>query len=215
MHTGTIVKKNPLSLLLAFGISLCLAALASCSETEETDEYANWQERNEAYIDSIAKVCSINADGKWIRILSFTLNEKDINGNTTIWDNENYVYCHIETIGEGTTSPIFTDTVCVNYRGRLIPSPSYPEGLVFDQSFKGKVLDPLVNVPKSLCVGGVKVGWSTALQKMHAGDIWKVYIPSHLGYGASAQTSIPAHSTLIFDINLTAFYPREIPVPAK
>lgn len=184
---------------------LCIATIgslfASCEETAVVDEYANWQERNIAFIDSVAKVAEENADGKWLKILSFNLNETDKEGNTVEWDNEDYIYCHVESEGTGTSHPLFTDTVSVNYRGRLIPTTSYPKGYVFDQSYKGD-LNPAINNPARFNVGGVIVGWSTALQHMVTGDIWRVYIPAPLAYGAKAQSSIPAHSALVFDINL-------------
>ena len=184
---------------------LCIATIgslfASCEETAVVDEYANWKERNIAYIDSIAKVAEENADGKWLKILSFKLNETDKEGNTAEWDNEDYIYCHVESEGTGTRHPLFTDTVSVNYRGRLIPTTSYPEGYVFDQSYMG-ALNPAINVPTQFNVGGVIVGWSTALQHMVIGDIWRVYIPADLAYGSSKQSNIPAYSALVFDINL-------------
>ena len=184
---------------------LCIATIgslfASCEETAVVDEYANWQERNIAFIDSVAKVAEENADGKWLKILSFNLNETDKEGNTVEWDNEDYIYCHVESEGTGTSHPLFTDTVSVNYCGRLIPTTSYPKGYVFDQSYKGD-LNPAINNPARFNVGGVIVGWSTALQHMVTGDIWRVYIPAPLAYGAKAQSSIPAHSALVFDINL-------------
>ena len=174
---------------------------ASCEETAEVDEYANWQERNTEFIDSIAKVAEANADGKWLRVLSFKLNEKDMEGNIVEHDIDDYVYCHIETQGTGTEYPLFTDTVSVNYRGRLIPTLSYSEGKVFDQSYKG-ALNPAVNVPSRFNVNGVIIGWSSVLQQMVTGDTWRVYIPANLAYKSAKQTNIPAYSALIFDINL-------------
>ena len=192
------------------GILSCL--FASCEETAEINEYANWKERNVAYIDSIAEVAKANADGQWLRILSFKLNETDVNGEVVDYDVDDYIYCHVETASTDTVHPLFSDTVAVNYRGRLIPTLSYPEGKVFDQSYKG-TLNPAINVPTKFSVGGVIVGWSTALQHMSRGDIWRVYIPASLGYGSSAQTDIPAYSTLIFDMNLVNFSHIGTPMP--
>ncbi len=185
---------------------------SSCEETAEIDEYANWKARNIEFIDSIAEVAKVNADGKWLRILSFKLNETNIDGDSVEYDNEDYIYCEVIEKGAGAASPNFTDTVQVNYRGRLIPTLSFPEGKVFDQSYKG-TLNPATAVPTKFSVGGVIVGWSTALQHMVEGDIWRVYIPAHLGYGSSKQTDIPAYSALIFDMNLVGFYPIGTPVP--
>lgn len=47
-------------------------------------------------------------------------------------------------------------------------------------------------------------GWGIALQQMHPGDRWEVYIPAEQAYGRISQPGIPAHSTLIFDIELLA-----------
>ncbi len=175
---------------------------ASCEETAEVDEYANWEERNIEFIDSIAKVAQANADGNWMRVLSFKLTDKDMEGNVVEHDVDDYVYCHIKTRGTGTEHPLFTDTVSVNYRGRLIPTLSFPEGKIFDQSYKGSEINPDVNVPANFNVNGVVIGWSSVLQQMVTGDTWRVYIPASLGYGSKKQTDIPAHSALIFDINL-------------
>lgn len=203
-----------LSIVLPLGMMTGSLCFTSCEETAVVDEYANWKVRNTEFIDSIATIAKANADGKWLRILSFKLNETDINGETAEYDTEDYIYCHIETEGTGTKSPVFSDTVLVNYRGRLIPTLSYPEGKVFDQSYKGE-LNPAINVPTKFSVGGVIVGWSTALQHMKAGDIWRVYIPAELGYGSSKQTDIPAYSALIFDMNLANLYHIGTPVPKQ
>ena len=175
---------------------------ASCEETAEVDEYAKWQRRNSEFIDSIAQEAAANTDGKWLKILSFKLNETDLNGNTHAYSNDCYVYCHIVKDSVGTEHPL--TLVSTNYRGRLIPTDSHPEGKVFDESFKG-TLNPATNKPVEFDLSGVIVGWQTALIHMTKGDIWHVYIPSKLGYGSSQKTDIPAHSTLVFDINLVDF----------
>jgi FKBP-type peptidyl-prolyl cis-trans isomerase FklB len=195
---------------------ICIATIGclfiSCEETAEVDEYANWKERNIEFIDSIAQVAEVNADGKWMKLLSFKLDATDVNGNAGTFDTDDYIYCHVTESGNGTTHPLFTDSVAVNYRGRLIPTLSVPEGKVFDQSFKGE-LNPATNKPARFNVGGVIVGWSTALQHMAKGDIWRVYIPAPLAYGSKKQTDIPAHSALIFDINLVNFTHVGTPLP--
>lgn len=45
-------------------------------------------------------------------------------------------------------------------------------------------------------------GWIIALQQMHVGDRWEIYIPAEQGYGKMNQPGIPGGSTLIFDIEL-------------
>ena len=116
-------------------ISLLFVAslsIVSCSESDGTeDPYANWEERNQRYIDSIATVAEANQGnevGQWKIIRSYKLPPLGLNETGKVNDN---VYCKIVKIGDSTTSPIATDTVAVNYRGQFI------NGTVFDQSYQG------------------------------------------------------------------------------
>ena len=45
-------------------------------------------------------------------------------------------------------------------------------------------------------------GWIIAMQQMHIGDKWELYIPAEMGYGKFSQPGIPGGSTLIFEIEL-------------
>ena len=191
-------------------LAMMLFAFVSCDETEETPEFSNWRARNELYIDSIATVARANADGDWRVYLATGLDENKE------WGNEYYVYCNVLQAGDGTTSPAYTDTVLINYSGRLIPSKSYSKGYEFDASYSGE-LDPSFDVPVKFAVSNTVRGFYTALQHMVAGttnangDIWKVYIPSNLAYGSSEHSGIPSYSTLVFDINLVSFTPAGVP----
>lgn len=91
--------------------------------------------------------------------------------------------------GDG-AQPKATDTVTTNYRGTLI------DGREFDSSYKR-------NKPASFPVSGVIKGWTEALQLMHVGDKWQLFVPSELAYGATKRSElIDANSTLIFEIEL-------------
>ncbi len=201
------LKIYPLFLFVA------LMALASCDETEEVGEYDNWAARNVAFIDSIANVARANESGDWKVFLAYGLND------TLQWDNQYYVYCNVVRRGDGTESPGYSDTVLVNYRGRLIPSKTYPEGNIFDESYLGQ-LDPDVDVPQKLNLSGCVRGWTTAMMRMvkgttrATGDVWRVYVPAALGYeDRTGVSGVPQYSTLIFDLNLVDFYPIGTPVP--
>ena len=194
---------------------VALMGLVSCDETEEAGEYDNWTARNVAFIDSIAKVARANESGDWKVFLVDGVND------TLQWDNQYYVYCNVIRSSDGVETPGYSDTVLVNYRGRLIPSKTYPEGNIFDESYLGK-LDPEVNVPQKMNVAGLSIlrGWTTAVSHMRkgltraTGDVWRVYIPSTLAYeGNTSVSGVPAYSTLIFDLNLVDFYPVGTPVP--
>jgi len=95
----------------------------------------------------------------------------------------------ILTTGDG-KQPKETDTVTTHYKGTLI------DGREFDSSYKR-------DKPASFPVNGVIKGWTEALQLMHVGDKWQLFIPSDLAYGATKRSElIEANSTLIFEIEL-------------
>jgi FKBP-type peptidyl-prolyl cis-trans isomerase len=60
------------------------------------------------------------------------------------------------------------------------------------------------NQPFTLVLGAGQVikGWDAGLQGMKVGERRKLTIPAALGYGSSGQGSIPANSTLIFDVEM-------------
>lgn len=181
-------------------------SIVSCSETDGAeDPYANWEERNQRYIDSIATVAEANQGngvGQWKIIRSYKLPTLGLNETGKVNDN---VYCKILKIGDGIISPLFTDSVDVHYRGQLIPLNN-GEKVVFDQSYQGE-LDLETATSKGNKLNGVVTGWTTALQQMKAGDQWELYIPYDLGYGKSGYLSIPGYSTLIFNLYLEKVIP--------
>ncbi len=188
------------SIRILFTLTLSvLLGLTSCEESAEVGEFDNWQQRNTLFIDSIAQVARENAFDDWKIILAEGLDD------SKQWGNECYVYCQVLEDGYGTAHPLFTDSVLVNYSGRLMPSATYPAGYRFDSSYSGD-FNPSFNVPVGMTLSGTVPGFYTAVQNMVDGDTWKVYIPYQLGYGERATSGIPAYSTLIFDINLVSFY---------
>lgn len=91
--------------------------------------------------------------------------------------------------GTGET-PCLQSFVSASYSGRLLSS-----GKVFDSSIT-PVQFPLANLI---------VGWQIAFLKFKKGTRAVIYIPSPLGYGATARTNIPANSILVFEVNFTDF----------
>ena len=51
-------------------------------------------------------------------------------------------------------------------------------------------------------MAGVIAGWTEALQLMNCGSKWRLYVPSELAYADQAVVTIPAHSALVFDVEL-------------
>lgn len=111
--------------------------------------------------------------------------------------------------GKGTESPLFTDQAMINYVGYLIPTENHPKGFVFDHSGlyseEDYVFNPSFSAPKTMIVANTVEGFSTAMQYMHKGDRWRVYMPSILGFGSIPKPAIPPYSTLTFDVQLVSF----------
>lgn len=190
---------------------LAVMLFASCSENEqESDEYANWQVRNTEYFKKIYDMATTTNDASWKVIPKWSLQ-----GEVASLPEE-HIVVHILQQDEDPVypSPLFTDSAYVNYRGRIIPTEHNLEGKVFDQTYKTENYIPELARPKLLCVGGTIDGFTTALMNMHIGDRWEVYIPYQLGYGTVESGSVPAFSTLIFEMSLMAYYRPGSPVPS-
>ena len=99
------------------------------------------------------------------------------------------IYYKVLETGEGKVSPTVRSIVSVHYRGTLI------DGKEFDNSYKR-------NYPEAFRLCDVIDGWQIALQQMHVGDKWIIYIPSEMGYGSKTSGPIPGFSTLIFEVEL-------------
>lgn len=193
-------------LVLAVLFLFPVLGLVSCSETDDTvKEFADWRQKNEKYIDNLYAVAKQKVDAgdtQWKVIPCWSMPEESDYFKLQAKD------CVIvEVLKEGTGSgcPLFTDKVRVHYQGRLIPSVTYTDGYIFDQSFYG-TFNSLTSVPSELAVNGVVDGFATALQKMHIGDKWRVHIPYQLGYGEKSQDAIPGYSTLVFEIELVSYF---------
>jgi len=99
-----------------------------------------------------------------------------------------------EIIKTGTgPSPQKSDIVEVHYAGSLI------DGTEFDSSVKR-------GIPATFGMNQIIPGWAAALQKMKAGDKWRLYIPPELGYGEYGPPQLPPNSTTIYDVELLSFY---------
>jgi peptidylprolyl isomerase len=92
-------------------------------------------------------------------------------------------------VGTGDSAK-FNSTVNVKYIGRLL------NGNIFDATTAGATF--------SFRIGANTVirGWDIGVLNMRVGGKRRLVIPSLLGYGARAQGSIPANSTLVFEIEL-------------
>ncbi len=197
-----ILKNLSLLVMLLFAMT----AFTSCSETEnKTEEYPNWQNTNEAYFNSLysttkAKIASGDTNWKIIKSWSLPADNDKFTSNST-----DYIIVEVLENGTGSGSLLSTNAVLVHYSGKLLPSTSYSSGFIFDQSYYGEFNEKTAR-PTALTVSSLVDGFSTALQNMHIGDRWRVYIPYQLGYGESSTVSaVPNYSTLVFDLTLVAY----------
>ena len=84
--------------------------------------------------------------------------------------------------------PTVRSIITAHYTGKTI------DGKQFDSSRGG--------VPLACRLCDLIEGWIIAIQQMHIGDKWELYIPAEMGYGKFSQPGIPGGSTLIFEIEL-------------
>lgn len=194
---------------LCFLLPLAALLFASCEEVQEASKYDNWQSRNEAFIDSIARETGgliIDSEEKAAAVEVGRLFAIATTAGTMSGDQ--YVYCKKITANPDGRRPLYTESVSAYYYGTLIT------GDRFDGNFTGySALDQGTlnatdkaptefDAPSEFSVSGVISGWTAALQLMKTGERWMLYIPYQSGYGTSGSGSIPGYSALAFDIIL-------------
>lgn len=102
------------------------------------------------------------------------------------------LYYIIEKPG-GANHPSVSSKVSVNYKGYLV------DGTIFDKSYAS-------GQPSSFSLNSVIAGWKEGIPLIGVGGKIQLFVPSDLGYGSTVKTNIPAHSVLIFEVQLVDFY---------
>jgi len=160
--------------LAALLLGLIAFGFASCSSNSDT----TWRDNNLAFFDGLAGHSDIDTIGD------------PTNGYPGI-------YYKVLTTGTGKI-PVIGNVVKVTYAGWLWnDTTKYNSPLALKTAFDYNQTGYSFTVGK-----GVIDGWSLAIQRMPIGSKWRVFIPYYLAYGSSGSSSIPAYSTLIFDIKL-------------
>ncbi|HEX8377022.1 MAG TPA: FKBP-type peptidyl-prolyl cis-trans isomerase [Pedobacter sp.] len=139
----------------------------------------------------LAIVSSCKKDDQPIAETQFEMDEQLIkdfiaaNNITNAVRDQSGVYYVISAPGTGNVVYQANTVINVKYTGRLLNRQ------VFDSS--SGVEFPL---------GQLIVGWQIGIPKIQKGGKIRLLIPSGYGYGARAQSRIPANSVLDFDIEL-------------
>lgn len=195
---------------------------ASCSDDDPTPNqgvFANWQARNDSAFAaelSTAKKAIATAQSTygsaWESYCNYRLFPTyQASSNATLTSMDTIIVRITEQGTGSAVTPLYSDTVRVNYLGRTIPVSTAPKGYVFDysgtRSDSASIFNAALAKPTKFAVSAVVPGLSTALQRMgNIGDTWRVYIPYKLGYNTTATTTLPAYTNLIFDVQLKAVY---------
>lgn len=94
------------------------------------------------------------------------------------------------------------DNITANYTGKFLDGKKFDSNM--DSAFHH--VQPF-SFP--LGQGRVIKGWDIAFSILRKGEKATIYVPSSLGYGDRGQGSIPAFSTLVFDVELVDFKGQE------
>lgn len=191
---------------LLFVVAVLVAATA-CSKSED-DSAERWRTANDAAFAAIKR------DAAYTEIKSP--------------GHEGSIYYKELKKGTGTKPILFTSTVSLYARGWFVAD--YPDnkyirrGAVFQSWLEadGVPFTTLVSsvgeVPKDYRAHTLTKGVRVALQYMHEGDRWEVWVPYTLGLGendgslfvnvmpSSSATKIPAYSTLVFEIEVVGVH---------
>lgn len=184
-----------------------LVAVTACSKSED-DSAERWRTANDAAFAAIKSNVSyteIKSPG-----------------------HEGSIYYKELKKGAGTKPILFTSTVSLYARGWFVadyPDNKYiRQGAVFQSWLEadGVPFTTLVSSvgvpPKGFSAYTLTKGVRVALQYMHEGDRWEVWVPYTLGLGendgslfvnvmpSSSATKIPAYSTLVFEIEVVGVH---------
>lgn len=152
------------------------------SETEKNEVMMRWQQEMQA-----KKQAQMAEQAKVVKKEGAAFMAQNRN-NPGVFETPSGLQYQVIQGAEG-RKPAATDTVHVHYHGTLL------NGQVFDSSVQR-------GEPISFPLNQVIAGWTEGLQLMSIGSKYKFFIPSDLAYGDQAVGTIPAGSTLIFEVEL-------------
>ncbi len=176
------MRKLPLFLIL--GIVLAAIASACHNGDDNWDDYADWRNTNNSWLDEQQKRTDTDGSPYYTKIVPG-------------YDKGQYVLAHWfnnRSATQGNLKPYWTSTVDVKYIGRFYNDAAFDSSYLMKESYG----DSLYRTDLSKVISG----WGIVLQEMHVGDSVEVLIPYQSAYGAIGYGSVPPYSNLKFNIKL-------------
>lgn len=179
--------------LFALIAILSIIIFSSCTSTDDYEIDTEWKEYNEKIVMETAAntaeytrraSLSGNGDVYWKNVTDFIPDEESTPSTKVTEDG----------------TPYYTDSVTVRYTGWYLLKDGTK--YTFDTTEGNNN-----GVARSFSVSGTVDGFSTMLQHMTVGQQVEFCIPQRLGYGATAQSAIPAYTTLWFRVKLLKIIP--------
>ena len=167
-------KRNIFAIL--FAACLLLPVATSCLDSD-VEDYSEWREQNDNYIDQLDKTEYETVCAEWA----------PMNPVYMKWHND-------RSLTADNLMPMANSTVDCIYELSNI------EGTLIDQSYNSYTGDSIYTCSPQSNVIGFKV----ALLNMHVGDSVTVVIPYVSGYGLTGNGSVLPYSNLIFGLKLKA-----------
>lgn len=175
------MNKKIYTIASLFFILAVLFSFQACSDDDDDIDYV-WKERNEKlFADAAADYPNM-------------VQSKSGNGFVRFKTSD---VLTTKTAVDGTIQ--FSDSVVCLYIGWYLDADG--NKYVFDSTVDRN------NVPSTFAVNGVIDGWVTILQTMKEGDEREICVPYQLGYGTAATSTIPAYTTLFFNIKVLKVIP--------
>ena len=181
---GKGVVRSAQALVAAMLLAMPLLFTA-CSETNETqEEYPDWKNKNQTFWNRLYTETRRHATAGYTswKIFKTYTKQDSISGVNT-----DYIIVHVKQAGTGSGSPLGTDSVSIRYTGQLLPSTSYPAGLVFDTTSPSGTT-PATSGVAHLAVNGLVDGFATHAHWRYVGGLhaldaglWRNRLEEHTG----------------------------------
>ncbi|MBO7601702.1 MAG: FKBP-type peptidyl-prolyl cis-trans isomerase [Bacteroidaceae bacterium] len=199
-----ILRAVPHVLLL----SLMAVTTIACQVIKEPSEYDNWEERNQAFIDSISdlsagRVVASAADADAMQVGTYYAIETSASTNYKL----QYIYVKKLLANSDGLRSYYTDAAFVYYYGTNILGERFDGNFTGFTAIDKRTLDGHENLPTQFNTpskfnvdSSIIAGWKTALQYMREGERWIVFIPYQSAYGKNGSGNILGYSMLCFDM---------------